>query len=67
LIRFLEFLNMRKVSTMICTAALERTESRGSHFRDDFPREDNDLWKRNIVIQKGEAGMKLHTVAVKAA
>ena len=67
LIRFLEFLNMRKVSRMICTAALARTESRGSHFRNDFPREDNERWKQNIVIQKGEAGMELHTVAVKAA
>jgi succinate dehydrogenase/fumarate reductase flavoprotein subunit len=63
LIRFLEFQNMRKVSRMICTAALERTESRGSHFREDFPQEDNEHWKQNIVIQKGEAGMELHTVA----
>ncbi len=61
LIRFLEFQNMRKVSRMICTAALERTESRGSHFRNDFPREDNERWKQNIVIRKGEAGMELHT------
>jgi succinate dehydrogenase/fumarate reductase flavoprotein subunit len=67
LIRFLEFLNMRKVSRMICTAALARTESRGSHYREDFPREDNERWKRNIVIQKGETEMKLHTVAAKAA
>ncbi len=67
LIRFLEFLNMRKVSRMICTAALERTESRGSHFRNDFPQEDNKRWRQNIIIQKGEAGMELHTVAVKAS
>lgn len=65
LIRFLEFLNMRKVSRMICAAALARTESRGSHFREDFPREDNERWKRNILIQKGEKGMDLHPVAVK--
>ncbi|MFZ0612378.1 MAG: FAD-binding protein, partial [Desulfobacterales bacterium] len=31
LIRLLEFQNMRCVSRMVCRAALERTESRGSH------------------------------------
>jgi len=65
LIRSLEFLNMRLVSQMICMAALQRTESRGSHFRVDFPLEDNDRWLKNIVVQKGASGMECHSVAVK--
>ncbi|NIR13858.1 MAG: fumarate reductase/succinate dehydrogenase flavoprotein subunit, partial [Desulfobacterales bacterium] len=41
LIRGLEFQNMLLVSEMVCRAALLRTESRGSHYRSDYPEEDN--------------------------
>jgi succinate dehydrogenase/fumarate reductase flavoprotein subunit len=30
-----------------------REESRGAHFRRDFPRED-DSWKKNLFVQKGD-------------
>ncbi|MDM8522519.1 FAD-binding protein [Desulfococcaceae bacterium HSG8] len=58
LIRLSEFRNMRLVAEMVCKAALKRTESRGSHFRTDYPGEDNDLWLKNIVFRKGDAGME---------
>ncbi len=64
LIKLLEFNNMRLVAEMVCTAALERTESRGSHFRADYPGEDNERWLKNIVLRKGDTGMRVETVPV---
>ena len=52
LIRFLEFANMRLISEMVCRTALERTESRGAHFRSDYPEEDDREWRKNIHIRQ---------------
>ncbi|MGD9032113.1 MAG: FAD-binding protein [Desulfobacteraceae bacterium] len=64
LIRYLEFQNMLLISEMICRAALLRTESRGSHYRSDYPEEDNSNWLKNIVLRKEEGGMRLEAVPV---
>ena len=64
LIRFLELKNMLLLAEMICRAALLRAESRGSHYRSDFPEEDNTGWLKNIVIRKTDAGLRIDTVAV---
>jgi fumarate reductase (CoM/CoB) subunit A len=55
----LEFRNMRLASEMVCRAALMRTESRGAHFRTDYPEEDGRNWLRSIVITKGDGGIRL--------
>jgi succinate dehydrogenase / fumarate reductase flavoprotein subunit len=44
------------VSEIVARAALERKESRGGHFRDDFPDKDPNYGKFNIVIRKGQGG-----------
>ncbi len=64
LILLLELRNMRIVAEMVCKAALKRTESRGAHFRVDYPDEDNSRWLKNIVFRKGEAGMEVETTTV---
>jgi succinate dehydrogenase/fumarate reductase flavoprotein subunit len=64
LIRYLEFKNMLLISEMVCRAALLRRESRGSHFRRDYPEEDNVHWLKNIMIRKEDAGLKIETVPV---
>jgi len=62
LIRFLEFRNMRLVGEMICRSALVRTESRGSHFRSDYPQENNDDWLKNIRVEKKGSGVTIEQV-----
>jgi succinate dehydrogenase/fumarate reductase flavoprotein subunit len=64
LIRSLELQNMLLVSEMVCRAALLRTESRGSHFRSDYPEEDNTNWLKNIVVRKEDTGIRLEIVPV---
>ncbi len=64
LIRLLEFQNMRVVAEMVCRAALKRTESRGAHYRVDYPEEDNSQWLKNIVFHKGNDEMEVETRVV---
>lgn len=59
LFRLLEFENMLIVSEMVIKAALKRAESRGAHYRVDFPEEDNRDWLLNIIISKEKEEMKL--------
>ena len=48
----IEFNNMVEVSKLITKAALIRKESRGTHFREDYPRSSRE-WKKHIVFKKG--------------
>jgi L-aspartate oxidase len=51
-----ELANMLTLSRLISTAALMRTESRGVHFRTDFPERDDDCWKRSLVFSRLPGG-----------
>ena len=62
LVKSLELRNMFLVSEMVCRAALKRTESRGAHYREEYPAEDNDNWLKNIVIRKEGSQMKLEAM-----
>ena len=52
----LDLPNLLTVSEAIARAALERKESRGGHFRDDFPDKDPAYAKFNIVLRRGPGG-----------
>jgi L-aspartate oxidase len=40
------------ISKLITESALKRTESRGGHFRSDYPMEDDKMWLRKSIIHK---------------
>jgi succinate dehydrogenase / fumarate reductase flavoprotein subunit len=52
----LDLKNLLTVSEAITRSAIERKESRGGHFRDDFPNKDAETGKVNVVIRKGADG-----------
>jgi L-aspartate oxidase len=45
--------NLLTVSRLIARAALRREESRGGHFREDFPERDDRNWKFHAVDTRG--------------
>lgn len=47
----IELKNLATVAKLIIKAALDRKESRGAHFRSDFPKTDNKNWKRHLVYK----------------
>lgn len=47
-----EYRNMLEVSYRVTLAALIRTESRGGHYRLDFPVRKDEIWKRHIIFQQ---------------
>jgi succinate dehydrogenase / fumarate reductase flavoprotein subunit len=52
----LDLHNMLIVSECIASAALERTESRGGHTREDHPGSSEDWAKINLVLTLGDSG-----------
>lgn len=60
-IEALETANMVTVAELVTNAALTRTETRGAHAREDYPKKDDDNWLRNIVIKCVNGDMELTT------
>src|SRR5690606_26409491 len=61
----LDLPNLLTVSEAIARAALERKESRGGHFRDDYPSKDTNYGSFNIVVRRGRGGeMQLERVPI---
>ncbi|HEY0368549.1 MAG TPA: FAD-binding protein, partial [Chthoniobacterales bacterium] len=52
----LDLRNLMTVSEAITLAALERKESRGAQFRDDYPDKDERFSKVNTMISRGDDG-----------
>jgi succinate dehydrogenase / fumarate reductase flavoprotein subunit len=52
----LDLHSLLTVSEAIARSAIERRESRGGHFRDDFPDKDPHLATCNVVVRKGPNG-----------
>lgn len=47
-----ELHNLRLLGSLVCRCALAREESRGSHYRSDFPCRDDDGFQKHSVIAK---------------
>ena len=53
--------NLMVVSEAVTRSAIERKESRGGHFRDDYPEKDPAQQSFNIIVRKGPNG-EVHIV-----
>ena len=51
LVEFLEFINMIEIAEVIARTALSRKESRGAHYRNDYPQESK-TYEKNSIIKK---------------
>jgi len=61
----LDLHSLLTVSEAITRSAIERKESRGGHFREDYPDKDNAFSTFNLVVRKGRDGaMELSRVAI---
>jgi fumarate reductase flavoprotein subunit len=58
-----DWLNMRNLldaSEMVGRSALERQESRGAHYRSDFPKKNNREYLKNFYIKRERGEMKIY-------
>jgi succinate dehydrogenase/fumarate reductase flavoprotein subunit len=65
---WMQALNVRSlvtVSALIARSGLERTESRASHYRADYPEIDDGRWLRHVVMVKGTDGPLVSTRPVR--
>ncbi len=59
LIQYLELEGMLHLAEAIVEGALARNESRGSHFRMDYPKRDDEHWLRHTIAYRTPAGVSL--------
>jgi succinate dehydrogenase/fumarate reductase flavoprotein subunit len=55
-----EFLKVRSLALVgqaVAVCALTRTESRGAHYRKDFPKMDDDKWRKSMQVHWHEKQM----------
>jgi len=60
LIQYLELEGMLNLAEVIIEGALVRKESRGSHFRLDYPDRDDEHWLRHTMAYRIPDGFKLN-------
>jgi succinate dehydrogenase / fumarate reductase, flavoprotein subunit len=56
-----EVMSMTLCAELTFRAALMRTESRGFHYREDFPEQDDKNWLKWIIIKQDKGEMRLST------
>ena len=54
-----EHLNLLDVAEVIVEAASARTESRGSHYRSDYPSRDDNTWLTNLLVSRRNGTLRL--------
>jgi succinate dehydrogenase / fumarate reductase flavoprotein subunit len=56
----LDLANLLTVAEAVARAAIERKESRGAHFREDFPEKDPEWGRYNLVLHRdGDGAMQI--------
>lgn len=64
LIAALDLRAMIKTSEMVIQSALYRKESRGAHYRSDYPKVSSK-WKKNVICTPTNKGVKITTQSIK--
>jgi fumarate reductase (CoM/CoB) subunit A len=64
LIEAIEAKNMLEVALIVTHSALHREESRGTHYREDFPLMDNQQWLRHTLIQFVDGALSIGDIPV---
>jgi L-aspartate oxidase len=49
-----ERVQMATVARLMLRAALDRTESRGAHYRSDYPKRDDAHWRRRLAYRRAD-------------
>ena len=56
--------NMLISAEMMLAGSIERKDSRGAFFRDDYPKTDNENWLKNIIYRQVDGRPSLSTAPV---
>ena len=64
LIEALELQNLLVVGDMVARVGLMRQESRGAHYRVEYPEQDDVNWLKAITVKKVNGKMVLDTLAL---
>jgi succinate dehydrogenase/fumarate reductase flavoprotein subunit len=59
--RAIEVENSLLTAELMARAALMRRESRGSHFREDYPEQDDETWRMNIIFRQENGVLRQET------
>ncbi len=59
LVNVIELEGMLDIAEAICTGALARRESRGSHYRLDYPARDDENWLRHTLVAYTPEGARV--------
>jgi succinate dehydrogenase / fumarate reductase, flavoprotein subunit len=54
----LELNNMLRIAEVIVFSALQRRESRGAHFRSDYPERNDEEWLKHTFVNETPTGLK---------
>ncbi len=57
LVQAFELQSLLDVAETIITSALARTESRGAHYRSDFPKRDDTHWLKHTLARRASGGI----------
>ncbi len=57
--RILELRSGSRTATIILKGALKREESRGAHFREDFPNQDDERWLGHLQVHLTPEGQQV--------